>query len=355
MKRPTIADVARRAGVSKGAVSYALNGQPGVSEATRRRILAIAEEIGFNPNSAARALSGAASHAVGLALCRPARILGVEPFFMELISGVEAELSAQSYALTLQVVADQAAEIAVYRRWWGERRVDGVLICDLRVGDARVPVLEQLQLPAVVIGGPDGTGSLAPIWSDDAAALVETVEYLHALGHRRIVRVGGLPDLLHTAIRTEAFAGVCHRLGLADGTTVPSDYTGEEGARITRRLLSSARRPTAIIYDNDVMAIAGMSVAQEMGLTVPADLSIVAWDDSPLCRLTHPPLTALSRDIPAYGGHAARQLLAAISGGPITGYQDETPHLTPRGSTAPPRSTTPHLPSGRRPAAPAAD
>ncbi len=108
-------------------------------------------------------------------------------------------------------------------------------------------------------------------------------------------------------------------------------------ARATRRLLSSAQRPTAVIYDNDVMAIAGLSVAQEMGLTVPGDLSIVAWDDSPLCRLVHPPLTALGRDIPAYGAHAARQLLAVVAGQPAGRVQDETPHLTPRGSTAPPR------------------
>ncbi|MBO4210116.1 LacI family DNA-binding transcriptional regulator [Micromonospora echinofusca] len=337
MKRPTIADVARRAGVSKGAVSYALNGQPGVSEATRRRILAIAAEIGFSPSSAARALSGATAKAVGLALCRPARILGIEPFFMELISGVEGELAARSYALTLQVVADQDAEIAVYRRWWGERRVDGVFICDLRLDDRRIPVLEELQLPAVVIGGPGHTGSLPSVWSDDAAALVETVEYLVALGHRRVARVGGLPGLLHTEIRTRAFAEVCDRLGLPEATTVPSDYTGEEGARATRRLLSSAQRPTAVIYDNDVMAIAGLSVAQEMGLAVPGDLSIVAWDDSPLCQLVHPPLTALGRDIPAYGAHAARHLLAAITGEQISAFQDETAHLTPRGSTAPPR------------------
>ncbi|MGC4814128.1 LacI family DNA-binding transcriptional regulator [Micromonospora sp. DT228] len=337
MKRPTIADVARHAGVSKGAVSYALNGQPGVSEATRQRILAIATEIGFSPSSAARALSAATAGAVGLALCRPARILGVEPFFMALISGVEAELSARSYALTLQVVADPDAEIAVYRRWWGERRVDGVLVCDLRTDDRRIAALEQLQLPAVVIGGPGGTGALASLWSDDAAALTETVEYLVALGHRRIARVAGLPDLRHTEIRTDAFAAVCRRLDLADAVTVWSDYTGEEGGRATRRLLSSAQRPSAVIYDNDVMAIAGLSVAQEMGLTVPGDLSIVAWDDSPLCRLVHPPLTALGRDISAYGAHAARQLLAVIGGAPVSRVQDETPQLTPRGSTAPPR------------------
>ena len=336
MKRPTIADIARRAGVSKGAVSYALNGQPGVSEATRERIVAIAQEIGFNPNSAARALSGASARAVGLALCRPARILGIEPFFMGLISGVEAALSARSYALTLQVVSSPEHEIDVYRRWWGERRVDGVLVCDLRLDDARIPVLLELQLPAVVIGGPGNTGGLAQVWSDDAGAVAEAVRYLVALGHRRIARVSGLPDLLHTETRTRAFNQVCADLGLHDVVTVPSDYTGEEGTRATRRLLSSAERPTAIVYDNDVMAIAGLAVAQEMSIDVPGDLSIVAWDDSPLCQLVHPPLTALSRDIAAYGTQAARQLLAAIAGGTVGAVEESGAHLTPRGSTAPP-------------------
>jgi len=331
-----MADIAKRAGVSKGAVSYALNGQPGVSEATRGRILSIAAELGFTANSAARALSGSTAEAVGLALCRPARVLGIEPFFMELISGVEAELSARSYALTLQMVTDPAAEIAVYRRWWGERRVDGVIVCDLRVDDVRVPALTELRLPAVVIGGPGHAGGLAGVWSDDAAALVETVEYLVALGHRRIARVGGLPGLLHTEIRTDAFTAVCGRLGLDESTVVSSDYTGEDGARATRRLLSAPCRPTAVLYDNDVMAIAGLAVTQELGLAVPGDLSIVAWDDSTLCRLTHPPLTALGRDIPAYGAHAVRLLLAAIAGERIEPCQDATATLTPRGSTGPP-------------------
>lgn len=339
MKRPTIADIARQAGVSKGAVSYALNGQPGVSEATRQRVLAIAEEIGWNPNSAARALSGAAANAIGLALRRPARVLGLEPFYMELISGVEAELAADSYALMLQVVADSQAEIGVYRRWWGERRVDGVLLCDLRVDDQRVKALEDMQLPAVVIGGPDGVGGLANAWNDDGAALAETVEYLAALGHRRLGRIAGLSDLRHTRARAEAFDQVCRRLQLELAVTEPTDYSGEQGAQATRRLLSGADRPTALIYDNDVMAIAGLSVAQEMGLAVPGDLSLVAFDDSPLCRLVHPPLTALSRDIPAHGAQAARQLLEVISGErPPTSQQMMTATLIPRGSTARPVS-----------------
>ncbi|MEV0716721.1 LacI family DNA-binding transcriptional regulator [Asanoa sp. NPDC050611] len=338
MKRPTIADIAQRAGVSKGAVSYALNGQRGVSEATRRRILAIAEEIGWNPHSAARALSGAAAETIGLALRRPARVLGFEPFYMELISGVEAELSARSQALMLQIVPDADAEIDVYRRWWGERRVDGVLICDLRVSDPRIPVVTDLHLPAIVVGGPEGVGEVPNVWSDDATALVETVEYLAALGHRRIARVAGLPDLWHTRVRAGAFEGACERLDVRWSPTIGTDYSGEEGARATRRLLSGETRPTAVIYDNDVMAVAGLGVAQEMGLTVPGDLSIVAFDDSPLCRLVHPALTALTRDIPAFGALAARQLLTAISGQPVGSVEDTTAKLVPRASTAPPRA-----------------
>jgi DNA-binding LacI/PurR family transcriptional regulator len=118
VKRPTITDIARIAGVTKAAVSFALNGQPGVSVATRQRILAIAEEIGFEPNSAARALSDGRAGAYGLVIDRPARLLGLEPFFMQLISGIQAELSGGHTALLLATAEDQAAEIAMYRSWW---------------------------------------------------------------------------------------------------------------------------------------------------------------------------------------------------------------------------------------------
>ena len=125
MKRPTIADIARRAGVTKAAVSFALNGHPGVSASTRQRILAIADEIGFEPSKAARALSDGRAGAFGLIIDRPARTLGVEPYFMQLISGIETELSSAHVALLLTLAEDQDAEIAMYRSWWAQRQVDG--------------------------------------------------------------------------------------------------------------------------------------------------------------------------------------------------------------------------------------
>lgn len=336
VKRVTIADIAREAGVSKGAVSYALNGQPGVSDATRDRILEIAERLRFTPSRGIRGPSATKARAAGLVICRPARILGVEPFFMELISGIEAALSAGSCDLTIHVVPEHDAELRVYERWAAQRRVDGVFLVDVRVEDERLEAVRRLRLPAVAIAGPGDFGGITSVWSDDAAAITDTVGYLAALGHRTIARVGGLPQLLHTVIRTEAFATACQRLGIQHAVTVPSDYSGEEGGRATRRLLSSAERPTAIIYDNDIMAVAGLGAAHEMDIAVPRDLSIVAWGDSLLCRVVHPPLTALSRDVAAYGTVAARHLLTVITEGTAPSHQHATAFLVPRASTARP-------------------
>ncbi|HKT04838.1 MAG TPA: LacI family DNA-binding transcriptional regulator [Rugosimonospora sp.] len=336
MRRATIADIARAAGVSKGAVSYALNGRPGVSEATRRRILAIAAEYGWHPSSAARALSDGRAGVLGLVVDRPARTLGIESFFMQLISGIESTLSARSVGLLLQVTADQHDEMEAYRRWWAQRRVDGVILVDLHREDPRVALLEELRMPAVVVGGPEGLGSLPGVWSDDAGAMTAVVDYLAALGHRRIARVAGLAELCHTAVRSRALAAAATRLGLTDVVTINTDYTGDEGARATRALLSRRPAPTAIIYDNDVMAVAGVAVAHEMRVAIPAEVSVVAWDDSPLCQLVHPQLSAVSRDIVAYGAHAAACLLEVVSGAEVGSFQDEAPRLVPRGSTAAP-------------------
>ncbi|MFE1791934.1 LacI family DNA-binding transcriptional regulator [Streptomyces sp. NPDC059525] len=410
-RRPTIKDIARQAGVSESAVSFALNGKPGVSEDTRARIRRVARELGWQPNSAARALSGERSGAVGLVLARPAHTLGAESFFLRLVSGIQEVLSAAGTALLLQVVEDVEAECAVYRRWWAERRVDGVLVVDPRTRDPRPALLSRLGLPAVVIGGgtgtppdpwqpegparhggapaggrdgaggdtgaPGGTGTGAEgaagyasgggagadggagagggagdraaagtdggpgpavVRADDARAMTEVLDHLHGLGHRRIVHIAGLPGLAHTARRVAALRAEAARLGLPPGQvrSVPTDYSDTEGAAATRRVLAEPEPPTALVYDNDVMAVAGSAVAAGLGIPVPGRLSIVAWDDSALCRVTHPPLTALVRDTAGFGRLAAEELLHLLAGGPPRVRESELPRLEPRGSTAPP-------------------
>ena len=333
MKRPTIADIAKAAGVSKGAVSYALNGRPGVAESTRQRILEIARSLGWAPSNAARALSDGRAGAIGLIVDRPAGVLAAEPYFMQLIAGIETALGDGPFALLLQVTDDPAAELATYRRWWAERRVDGVLIVDLRVGDPRVPLLAELGLPAVVLGRAEEGGRLPCVWTDDGAAMAEVLHYLAALNHRDVVRVAGPAGFVHTGLRTAAFDAAAAALGLS-ARTVHTDYSDEEAAVAVRRVLTAARRPTAMVFDNDVMAIAALGVAQELGLSVPGQLSIVAWDDSALCRLVRPALTAVSRPIPQHGEEAVRLLLSVLAGGAAEDVRTAQPVLVPRASTA---------------------
>lgn len=334
-RRPTIADIARRAGVSKGSVSYALNNRPGVSEPTRRRILAIAEEVGWHPNRAARALSAARSGACGLALARPARTLAYDPFFAELLSGIEAELSARQVGLMLQIVEDVEAETVALRSWWAERRVDGVLLVDLRVKDPRVPLVEEVGLPAVIVGGPGPTGSVPFFPGGDANGVFQIVQHLVMLGHRRVDRVAGSPDFAHTQLRTTVFEEALAEAG-ATGTVVPTDYSHSGGAAATRQLLSGRSVPTAIVYDSDLMAVAGLSAAQEMGVDVPGELSVASFDDSLICGIVRPSLTACARDVVGYGAQAARALLSLVEEEPLPPYVVEPPRLVVRASTAPP-------------------
>jgi DNA-binding LacI/PurR family transcriptional regulator len=334
MKRPTISDIAQRAGVTKAAVSFALNGQPGVSAATRERILAIAEEVGFQPSSAARALTAGKAEAFGLVIDRPAQTLGIEPFFMQLVSGIQAELCEHQVTLLFTVTEDTDAEIALYRRWWQQRRVDGVFLVDLQVDDRRIAVLEELRMPAVVIGTPQGSGSLPAVWQDERACVETVVGYLAGQGHRRIARVGGRSQYWHSVLRREAFAAVAAIAGL-DAVSVEADYSAEHGAAATVGLLGSAEPPTAILYDSDVMAAAGLGVAQRMGVSIPGGVSIISWDDSALCELMHPTLTALRRDIAGAGSTAARLLRELAAGGRPESAVEDTPVLQVRMSSGP--------------------
>jgi DNA-binding LacI/PurR family transcriptional regulator len=332
-RRVTIREIAERAGVSKGAVSYALNDKPGISDATRERILAIAEDLGWYPNHAARSLSAARAGACGIVVARTAKTLALEPFYMEFLAGVESELSSRSIALTTQLVENLSEELRVYRRWWGERRVDGVLVMDYRLTDPRVEELVTLGFPAVVVGGPVAGSALPSVWHDESWALIEVVRYLAALGHTRIARVAGLASLVHTADRTAAFRQVTKELSVT-ASVVSTDYTPEAGARATRQLLSASEPPTAFIYDSDLLAVAGLGVVQQMGFSVPDDLSIVAWDDSLLCQVVHPALTAVTRDITKYGAWSGRRLLAEIEEHGHGDVEFPRGELTIRGSTS---------------------
>jgi len=279
-------------------------------------------------------LTAVGADAIGLVLARPARMLGLEPFFMELIGGIEETLSTDDRSLLLHVVPDHEAEIAAYRRWGPGHLVDAVVLVNLVVDDPRLAVLRELAIPTVVVGGPErALSGAAHVWIDNSQAMRDAVGYLVDLGHTTIGRVSGPAALAHTRSRTEAFLAECGARD-AHGVVVEGDYGQESGTRAARTLLGRNDPPSALVFDNDVMALAALGVANELGLSVPGDVSLLAWDDSPLCRLSHPPLSAMSLDVHAMGVQVADAVLNLLASGRPTTSTAPLPRLVARGSTA---------------------
>lgn len=313
-RRVTIADVAERLGLSKASVSYALNDQPGVSPETRRQVREMAAQLGWYPSSSARALSRAKTGAIGLVLSRDPDVIGTEPYYMRAMAGIESVLVAADMGLMLRIVGtDPGRDLAIYERWAGERRVDGVILFDQREDDPRLPLVTRLGLPAVLVGGP-AKGSVVPsVTSDARADAAQVVAHLRGLGHRQVLHVTGPTRFMHERRRAAALRESAAEQGM-EVEPLESDYTFEAAALTVARRLGDGPAPTAMVFGNDLMALGGLDAAVDAGFAVPADLSVVSWDDSMLCRVANPPVTALDRDAFEFGRLAATMLLQVMAG-----------------------------------------
>ena len=346
-RRVTLADVARAAGVSKTAASFALNGRPGVSEATRARVREIADELGWHPNASGRALARSRAFAVGFVVTRPAHLLGVDPFFPDFVSGLETVLAAHDHALLLRVVRDAAEEDRVHRWLARSGAVDGLIVTDLRRADPRPALLAGLGVPTVVLGEwarRGATRGCSWVWIDDRVGTTDAVAHLVDLGHRDVAHVSGPPVYLHTASRRRAVRQALRVSGLRPAAVEQGDFTAEGGAAATKRLLDRPRRPSAIVYANDLMALAGMAVLREAGLDVPGDVSVVGYDDVPLAEYAHPPLSTIGSDAVDWGRAAASELLRLLDGAAPRTVDLPAAELLLRATTAPPPD---HIRAGR--------
>lgn len=331
----TIADVAKAAGVSSSAVSYALNGKPGVSEKTRDKVLQVAEQMGWKPNSAAKALSDASTQCIGLVLAYDTDVLSVETYTMELIAGLTSELEEAGYSLRIRSARDRQSELNVLKDWIATGAVDGVLLMNIELGDPRIGLFsEHPGMPVLLLCDSSLAGGLTSLSDSEQGSAHLIVDYCHELGHQRIARVAGPEVLGHTFIRDNAFMEETAALDL-QYSCFHTSYSPAEGQKCTERLLSLSKPPTAIIYDSDVMALAAMKTASQMGVVIPDQLSIISWDDSFLCDVSVPSITALEHNIVERGRQSARMLLDLVDGKPVESMTDNTSELVFRESSGP--------------------
>ncbi|GAA4055709.1 LacI family DNA-binding transcriptional regulator [Actinomadura miaoliensis] len=342
-RRVTIADVASHAQVSTTAVSKVIRNAYGVSPAMRDRVQAAIAELGYRPHAAARALRGR-TFTIGVMLPDIR-----SPFFAELLDGLTEHLADTDYqAIMIQGGLTQRSEERAINALV-DRPVDGILMVAPLAARTRLERVAA-DIPTVVLGRHERSAAYDTVCDDDDTGARLAVEHLISLGHRRIAHIAHRDnsrarpaDLLHV-IRAETYDRVMREHGLADEiAVVTTSYSAEGGYQGACELLGRDPRPTAIFAGADQAAVGALGAAHEAGLAVPADLSVVGYDNIQLAALPNIALTTVDQDGAVMGRTAARLLLERIEGRTSALRFSVTPSLIVRRSTAapPPESAPP--------------
>ena len=334
-RRPTIVDVAARAGVSKSLVSLVLHDSPSVSRENREAVLAAMADLAYRPNAMARGLVRRRTGMLGVLLSDLSN-----PFFGELSSGLLRR--ARSFGLEVVFTTGdrdpRREEDAIGSLL--ELRADGLILAGPQVDE---PALERAaaEVPVVVLNRPLDTAACDSVTDDDVAGGRIAVEHLVSLGHRRIAHVDGGPGA-GAGLRRRGFEEGMRTAGLSRETRiVEGSFTEEGGYDGARALLKVTRRrtlPTAIFAANDLAAMGVISALDEAGLRIPEDVSVMGYDNSFLASLRHVSLTSIDQAADELGSIAVDRLLERLEGGRSEPVRVVTrPTLVPRTSTAAPR------------------
>jgi LacI family transcriptional regulator len=306
----TIKDVARLAGVSVATVSRVLNSSAPVREETRDRVLAVAKELRFAPNSAARSLSRRRAGALGVIL---PDLYG--EFFSELLRGIDQESQRAGHSLLVSSSHHDSHGVgAAVRAMRG--RVDGLLVMAPEVAAAAL----EANLPdglAVVLLNPMPGAGLDSITVDNAGGARLVVQHLAAMGHGRIAFITGPTRNADAQGRLRGYRAAMRAAGLPvdDALVARGEFTEESGWRAAHAIVSQpGERPTAIFAANDASAVGALAALREAGVSVPEEMAVVGFDDIPIARYATPPLTTVRVAIDVLGARAATLLLRAITG-----------------------------------------
>jgi DNA-binding LacI/PurR family transcriptional regulator len=328
-----MADVARLAGVSSQTVSRVSNGQANVDEATRARVLEAMQTLGYRPNGAARALKSGRFHTIGVIIATLQTFGNIRT-----LDAVATEAARADNSVLLMPISDRTLRgvSGAYRRL-SVQAVDGaVIILEARFLDQAEFALPP-GIPVVVIDSGAGHGYTV-VDTDQALGARQATEHLLRLGHRQVWHIAGPETSFSAAHRAESWRETLRRAGIAPTPLLRGDWTAESGYQ---HGLTLGKRDdvTAIFAANDEMALGAMRALHELGRDVPADVSIVGFDDMEVAASFWPPLTTVRQDFAAVGRLSIQKLLAKVTNPAISPDATVVPtDLVIRKSTAPPRT-----------------
>lgn len=309
----TLQTLAEKSGFSITTVSRALAGYSDVNEQTRARIKALADELGYVPNQAARRLQSQQSNTIGLVI--PLTDDFSDPFFMELLTGVGRQASTYGYDLLISAHPPGEEEMEAYQRLISGSRVDGMVLARTHVNDPRIAYLKDVNHPFVV-NGRANDDDFPFIDVDGFRSFHILTEHFIDYGHRDIAYIGCPPDLGYAAARQHGYEASLadHRIPINGDYIVEGDLTMPGGVAAAQQLLSLDQPPTAIIAGNDLMALGAMQVCRQQGLIVGEDIAVAGFDDIPLSSHADPPLTTIRQPIREIGYQLVDMLITLIRG-----------------------------------------
>ncbi len=335
--RVTSHDVARAAGVSRTTVSIVLNRSNSavIGDDTRKRVEAVAAELGYRPNSAARMLKSGVTETVGLVVTE-SRSLSVDGYIPLLFNGVGSVLRRKGYHLLLETLPRKRGKNP-YTDLVESRRIDGLLLLSPRKDDTALVELIESDYPIVLLGS-IGHPKEVSVDTPSTEGLRMAVDHVVALGHRRIASVPFSPPGFSAAdMRLAELRGFLsgHGIELADDAVVYGDFSAESGFNATLKLIAAHPETTAIFAGNDTIALGVLGALAHLGLSVPDDVSVVGFDDLPFAGYVAPPLTTVRVDAVHQGRCAAEALIQRLTGKPVpVPRQRFASVFVPRRSTA---------------------
>ncbi|MDQ7907806.1 LacI family DNA-binding transcriptional regulator [Phytohabitans sp. ZYX-F-186] len=330
-ERPTLEEVARRAGVSRATVSRVVNGSttvaPPIQEAVRRAV----RELGYVPNLAARTLVTQRTDSIALVLPETAtRVFSDDPLFPGIVRGVSQELEAADRQLVLMMAGSTASHDRIERYAIG-RHVDGVMFASMHGMDPLPGALARIGMPAVCSGRPLGRPGVPYVDIDHVSGVASAVRHLLDAGRQRIATIAGPQDMV---AGIERLAGYRDALRGSDRRSIVAvgDFTRESGALAMRHLLQDDPKLDAVFVASDLMADGALRTLREAGRRVPDDVAVIGFDDAEFARYTDPPLTTVRQPIIQIGREMVRLLLRLAEGAPVEDSLILPTHLVVRES-----------------------
>lgn len=301
--------VAEKARVSTTTVSHVINNTRVVSEDARERVLAVIQELRYIPSAVARSLKNDRTHTLGMMIPNNSN-----PYFAEIIQSLEDACFELGYNIILCNSYDDPKKQAAYIRVLMEKRIDGLILVSSGSDEELTRLLADEGIPKVLVDRELDGVAADFIEADHEDGGYQATEYLISLGHRDIACVAGPENILASAARIRGYQRALSEAGLPfkPEYLIHADFTSQGGFNAFQHLLALPVRPSAIFASNDLMAIGGICAANQAGIRIPDDLSVLGYDDIALASFSTPPLTTIAQPKQAIGRLTAEVLIDRI-------------------------------------------